>query len=96
MKLKGVLHQICETVQVTKDFQRRNIVVEVNNTGHAEFISLELHQDHCKIVDLFEKGAHVVVDFNLKGRKWINADGVEKYFNTLQAWRITLNPDKDD
>jgi hypothetical protein len=96
MKLKGVLNQIYETVQVTKDFQRRNIVLEVNNTGHAEHISLEFHQDHCKLVDSFEKGAYVIVDFNIKGRKWINPEGVEKYFNTLQAWRIVLNPDKDD
>ncbi|MEO0333701.1 MAG: hypothetical protein AAF223_18830, partial [Bacteroidota bacterium] len=26
--------------------------------------------------------------FNLKGRKWVDRQGVTKYFNSLQAWRI--------
>ena len=33
-------------------------------------------------------GQEVKVEFNLRGRKWVNPDGESKYFNTLQAWRI--------
>ena len=30
----------------------------------------------------------VEVSFNLRGREWTSPDGVVKYFNTLDAWRI--------
>jgi hypothetical protein len=29
------------------------------------------------------------VAFNLKGRKWNDPKGGVKYFNTLQAWRLS-------
>ena len=29
------------------------------------------------------------VEFDLRGRKWTDRQGVVKYFNTLQAWRLS-------
>jgi hypothetical protein len=29
------------------------------------------------------------VEVNLSGKCWVNAEGVEKYFNSLSAWKIT-------
>ena len=34
------------------------------------------------------EGDQVEVSFNLRGREWTSPDGVVKYFNTLDAWRI--------
>lgn len=97
MKVKGVIGKIFETVQVTKEFKRRNIIVTTcTDMGRMEHISLELFQDHCKIADSFKEGDKVVVDFNLKGRKWTDAENVEKYFNTLQAWKIVIDNSTDD
>ena len=31
---------------------------------------------------------HVKVSINLRGREWINPEGVAKYFNSIQGWRI--------
>jgi hypothetical protein len=89
MKITAVLESKNDTVQVTETFKRRVFTVTYwNNPEHTEYISFELLQDRCKILDSFEKGDTVVVSFNLKGRKWVNNEGVEKYFNTLQAWNI--------
>lgn len=95
MKVKGVIIKIYDTVQVTKDFKRRNFILEHNDRGHSEYISMELFQDHCSIADLFKIGDKVAVDFNLKGRKWTNAEGTEKYFNTLQAWNMVVDKDTE-
>ena len=30
------------------------------------------------------------IDLNLRGREWVNPEGVSKYFNAIQGWRIEL------
>lgn len=98
MKVRGILTKIFDTAQVSQDFKRRNIIVTVTGEmGRSETISFELFQDHCKMVDSFKEDDEVIVDFKLKGRKWTNAEGNEKYFNTLQAWNIVHdNTKKND
>ena len=96
MKIRGVLKTINDTVKVNNDFCRRNAIIETSDRGHTESISIEFYQDHCKMLDEFKEDSHVVVDFNLKGRKWTNNDGVTKYFNTLQGWKIAIDENMDE
>ena len=35
------------------------------------------------------------ISINLRGREWINPEGVAKYFNSFQGWRIELLNIKD-
>jgi hypothetical protein len=96
-KVKGVLTKMFEAVQVTQDFKRRNIIVTTcSDMGRSEYISFELFQDHCKLADSFKEGDKIIVDYNLKGRKWKDAENVEKYFNTLQAWKIVADTSTDE
>lgn len=92
MRIEGIIVEIGDVVQASKDFRRRNFVIHYSDRGHVETISFELFQDYCKLIDPFKKGDNVVIDFNLKGRKWTTPEGVDKYFNTLQAWHIELDP----
>jgi hypothetical protein len=90
MQIKGVLEVIHDTVQVTDTFKRRGFVVAHRpreEYDHIEYISFELIQDKCGLLDHFNKGDTVSVYFNLKGRQY-QKDDIIKYFNTLQAWRI--------
>lgn len=92
MKVKGIIEKIYDTVQVTDTFKRRGfIVLHWNNPEINEFLSFEVIQDRCKVLDNFKKGDKVIVNFHLKGKKYTNPDGVEKYFNALQAWNIELD-----
>ena len=89
MELKGKLHRIYPTKQVAETFRKREFVIEyAENPQYPEFIKLELIQDNCDNLDGYDEGQMVEVDINVKGRSWKGADGVEKFFNTLQAWRI--------
>ncbi len=36
----------------------------------------------------FDVGQEVKININLRGREWINPEGVAKYFNSFQGWRI--------
>jgi hypothetical protein len=89
MKIGGVLTVIEDTVDVNDHFRRRRFVIEHNDRGRIEIISFELFQGQTTLIDSFKLGDKIVVDFNVKGRKWVDTNGgPEKYFNTLQAWNI--------
>ena len=89
MNIKGVITVIENEVQVSESFKKRVFVVEyADNPQYPELISFETIQDKTSLLDALKVGDNVSVEFNLKGRKWTNADGVDKYFNQLQAWKI--------
>lgn len=89
MKVTGKLLEIQETQQVSDTFKKRMFVLEyAENPQYLEYISFELIQDRCDLLDDFQPGQDVEVSFNLRGRKWVNPEGLTKYFNSLQAWRV--------
>jgi hypothetical protein len=89
MNLKGKLIEINETQLVSNTFEKREFVVEyAENPQYPEYIKLEAIQDKCALLDKFKVNQDVSVEFNLKGRKWTDAQGQTKYFNSLQAWKI--------
>jgi single-stranded DNA-binding protein len=90
MKITGTIWVIEDSVTV-RDFQRRKFVLEKSERGYTQYLTFELFQSHCEILDSFKKGDKVAVEFNLNGRKWIDKEGQDKYFNTLQAWKVVLD-----
>lgn len=92
MEIKAKIQTIFPSQQVTASFKKREFVVEyADNPQYPEFIKFECIQDKCDQLDSFSEGQDVNVSFNLKGRKWTDPQGVDKYFNSLQAWRITAD-----
>jgi len=90
MQIKGILDAIYDPVQVTPTFKRRNFSVSYwDNPEQVEYLSFELLQERCKLLDPFKPGDTVIIQFHLKGRKWLDSNGGERYFNTLQAWNVT-------
>lgn len=89
MEINGKIEKIFATQKVTDSFQKREFVLEyVDNPKYPEYIKLECIQDKCSLLDGFSEGQEVSVSLNLKGRKWTDPQGNDKYFNTLQAWKI--------
>lgn len=89
MQLQGKLIEIFDTQQITEKFSKREFVIEcAENPEYPEFLKLEMIQDKCDHLDGYNIGQMVEVDVNIKGRKWTNPQGEDKYFNTLQAWRL--------
>jgi len=89
MNIKGELVEVFDTVQINETFQKREFILEyIENPQYPELIKFELTQDRCDIIDQYKVGEMVDVWFNIRGRKWTDPQGVVKYFNSLQAWRI--------
>lgn len=97
MEAIGIIKVINETVQVSEKFKKREFVIEMtDNPKYPQSINFQLVQDSCSILDQFNLNDKIMVEFELRGRKWTDPNGVDKYFNTLQAWKIEDINKKDD
>ncbi len=89
MQITGIVYRIFDTQQVNATFRKREFVVEYSeNPSYPQFIKFEAIQEKCDDLNNFKLGDKVEISFNLKGRKWINQQNQEVFFNTLDAWRI--------
>lgn len=95
MFLQGKLKKVFDTQQITNSFKKREFVVTTIEQ-YPQDILIEFTQDKCDVLNSYEAGQTVKVEINLKGREWINPEGVAKYFNTIQAWRIEKINDSQD
>lgn len=90
MNVSGKLVEIFETVKIKDTFQKREFVLEyATNPKYPELVKFEMVQEKCALLDGFKVGQEVSVEFDLRGRKWTDRQGAVKYFNTLQAWRLS-------
>ena len=71
----------------TSGFRKRELVVTTNEQ-YPQMLMIEFVQDKCNLLDSYQVGQDVKVAINLRGREWINPEGVAKYFNSIQGWRI--------
>ena len=49
---------------------------------------MQLTQDNVDKMNGVKVGDVLTVKFNLRGREWVNPEGVSKYFNTLDCWFV--------
>jgi len=89
-EITGTIVVIEDIMHITETFQKREFVLEVidNNPEYPELIKFEVIKDKCYLLDSFQIGQEVSISYNVKGRKWTDKQGKDKYFNTLQAWKI--------
>ena len=88
MEVTGKIKVIGETKTFgTGNFAKRDLVVTTDEQ-YPQMILIEFVQDKCDILNKYKLGDSVKVGINLRGREWINPEGVAKYFNSIQGWRI--------
>lgn len=69
-------------------FQKRELVI-VTEEQYPQPIIIEFTQGNCDLLNAFQVGEIVKVDFNIRGREWLSPQGEMKYFNSLNGWRVT-------
>jgi len=87
MEVTGKIKVINGTVNVSDSFQKRELVVTTEEQ-YPQHVLVEFNQDKCAVLDSYSIGQSVKVSINLRGREWINPEGIAKYFNSLQGWKI--------
>jgi hypothetical protein len=88
MEVTGQLKLKYDTQKVSDKFQKRDFVLATDlSTPYPQYVSFQVTQDKCSMLDSYNQGDEIKVQFNLRGREWNGPQGI-KYFNTLEAWRI--------
>jgi len=88
MEVAGKIKVLNETQTFGNNGFRKREVVVTTDEQYPQMIMVEFVQDKCDLLDSFKVGDQVKININLRGREWINPEGVAKYFNAIQGWRI--------
>jgi hypothetical protein len=90
-EITGKLVAVFDIVQRTETFKTREFVIEksedIGGRVITNYVKFQCVQDKTAMVDRFNLGDDVKVQFNIKGTKWVK-DGRENYITNLDAWRM--------
>ncbi len=90
-EITGKLVAKFDVVQRTETFKTREFAIEksedINGRIITNYVKFQCTQDRTSMIDRFNIGDDIKVQFNIKGTKW-NKNGVDNYITNLDAWRI--------
>lgn len=88
MEISGRIKMIGETKPVNASgFLKRELVVTTDEQ-YPQHVMVEFTQDKCTLLDTFQVNEPVKVSINIRGREWVDPQGVTKYFNSISGWRV--------
>ena len=82
-ELTGKIKLIQEEQTFASGFNKREMVVTVDDGRYPQDINLEFVKDKISLLDGLEPGQEVTVSFDIRGREYNG-----RYFNNLQGWRV--------
>jgi single-strand DNA-binding protein len=88
MKIQGAVKVKKDTQIVSDKFSKRELVLTTSDGQFNQDILIEFNNTQCSLLDAVNVNDNVEVDINLRGRSWVSPQGEEKYFNTIQGWKI--------
>ena len=89
-RIRGSLYKKEDIQTISEGFKKRVFILEVyDNPVYKDYLSFDLIQEKCSFVDGFNIGDFLIVDFNIKGREYKKEGSKDRYFITLQAWRVS-------
>ncbi len=91
LEITGKLIEKYDTQVVSDRFKKREFVLElveeINGSPWTNYAKMQLVQNKCEILDRFEIGDMLRVNFNIKGNRY-EKEGRTSYFSNLDAWRL--------
>jgi len=95
-QVSGEIIEIYDVKIISDTFKKREFILKhAPNPEYPDFLKLEVVQNKTDLLDKYKVGQEVVVDINLKGKKWEKGEK-SGYFNSLQAWRIQPASQEDN
>lgn len=92
LEVTGRLHAKFPTQQIKDNFSKREFVLELTDespTGmvFTNYASFQLVNQSCSVIDQYQEGEMLKVNFNIRGNRW-ERDGQVRYITNLNAWRV--------
>ena len=90
-KEKGTVVNVTPLQQISDKFRKQDFTIKTFDEKYPQFLTFQVVNDKCDLVANLNAGDVVEVNYNLRGREWKSPEGVTKYFNTIEAWSISLS-----
>lgn len=74
--------------KITDTFTKREFVISDEGAQYPQEIMFQLVQDKCDLIEPFNVGDEMKVNFNIRGRRWESPQKETKFFVSLDAWRL--------
>jgi len=91
LEITGKLIEKYDTNVVSDKFRKREFVLElaeeINGNIYTSYAKMQLVQTKCDIIDRFNIGESLKVNFNIRGTRY-EKEGKVSYFSNLDAWRV--------
>lgn len=79
----GTIKVIFDEQSFPSGFTKREFVVTTEHERYPQDLKFELVKDKCALIDPFNVGQQVAVNFDIRGNEYNG-----KYFVNLSAWKI--------
>ncbi len=83
-EMTGTVKVIMEPQTFQSGFSKREFVLSVEDGKFPQEIAFECVKDRMSLLDNLSQGDAVTVSFDIRGREYNG-----RYFNNLNAWKIT-------
>lgn len=87
MEISGRIKKIFDEQTFGSGFRKKEIVITTQEQ-YPQDILVEFTQDKIDLLKPLSIGEEVKISINIRGREWINPEGVAKYFNSISGWRV--------
>lgn len=87
MEVVGKVKKILEPQTFSSGFTKQEVVI-LTQEQYPQTLAIEFLQDKVNLLTNIKEGDDVKISINLRGREWVNPEGVTKYFNSITGWRI--------
>ncbi|WP_185859365.1 DUF3127 domain-containing protein [Blattabacterium cuenoti] len=87
MEIIGKVKKLFESQKFDSGFRKREIVITTEEP-YPQNILIEFIQDKVDLLENIRPKDKIKVFINIRGREWTNPEGVIKYFNSIQGWKI--------
>jgi len=89
MQIEARIEKILDEQVISDRFRKREFVVQTKEQ-YPQTLCFEFTQDKTSVLDAYQMGQEVSVEFNIRGREWTPPQGgATRYYTTLQAWRMS-------
>ena len=88
MQVTGTIKLIGETQTFGENGFRKRELVITTNEQYPQTLMIEFTQDRAELLNNYTPGQQVSINIDLRGREWVNPEGVTKYINSIRGWNI--------
>lgn len=87
MEISGKIKKILDPQAFASGFRKRELVILTVDLN-PQHLLIEFLQEKTSLVNVLKINDYIKISIYIRGREWINSEGIIKYFNYLYGWKI--------